>query len=144
MIGTASAPAVDHRMRSAAVLALLLAVAVHLLGCLHGPAGDGPHLRTDPAPPPLSAGPLPVLPADAGLPMDRVERGEHCPDGLDHAVDRVRADAQAAPPAARTPLAYAEPDAGVAAARGTAALASAGDVGSDGKGVLAVTCVART
>ncbi|MEU6892438.1 hypothetical protein ABZ934_11710 [Streptomyces sp. NPDC046557] len=131
-------------MRSVAVLALLLAVAVHLLGCLHGPAGDGPHLRSDPAAPPHSAAPLPVLPADAGLPVDRVERGEHCPDGLDHAVDRVRADAHVAPPAARTPLADAEPDAGVAVSRGTAAVASAADRGSGGKGVLAVTCVART
>ncbi|MGW7103912.1 hypothetical protein [Streptomyces sp. NPDC054838] len=137
MISAASAPAVDHRTRTLGVLALLLAVALHLLGCLHGPGGDGPHLRPDPAAP-VSATVLHGPPADHAVPVDRAEPGEQCPDGLGHAADRVRGDAHAAPPTARTPLGCAEP----VSSAGTAGAAAAG--GPGGRGVLAATCVTRT
>ncbi|MEU7065580.1 hypothetical protein [Streptomyces sp. NPDC046161] len=139
MIGAASAHAVDHRARTVAVLALLLAVAFHLLGCLHGPAGEGPHLRPGAAAP-LSAVMAPGPPADTVVPVDRAGQGEGCPDGLGHAVDRVRGDAHAAPPTARTPQTCAEP----ASSAGTASAATATDRAPGGRGVLAETCVART
>ncbi|WP_329192605.1 MULTISPECIES: hypothetical protein [unclassified Streptomyces] len=141
MIGAASAHAVDHRARTVGVLALLLAVAFHLLGCLHGPAGEGPHLRPETVAPLSLSLPLAMAPADAVVPVHRAEQGEGCPDGLGHAVDRVRGDAHAAPTTARTPLAVAGP----ASSAGTGKAASpADDRGPGGRGVLAATCVART
>ncbi|MFC6986594.1 hypothetical protein [Streptomyces cirratus] len=139
MIGAASAPAVDHRTRTVGVLALLVAIALHLLGCLHGPVGEGPHLTPDAAAP-LSAALSPGPPADAVVPANRAEQGEGCPDGLGHAADRVRGDAHAAPPSARTPHAPAEP----ASSAGTSAAAAATGRAAGGPGVLAATCVART
>ncbi|MDJ0382423.1 hypothetical protein [Streptomyces sp. G-G2] len=131
----------DHRVWRIGVFALLMWVSIHLLGCLHGPALDGPHspMAAAMANSPVAAA---ALPSGAPGLVSSVQHESHCPDGLDHAVDRVRSDTFSAPAPGRPLLTYSQP------ASVLVALVGAETVWPDsrvtGRGVLTALCVART
>lgn len=125
-------------MRGASVLVLLFWVAFHFLGCVHGPALDGPDT-------PMATAAVHILaPAhDHAASITSERHGPCCHDATDHVVDRVRRDASPVLACGEDLPAHAQalPAHGVPADAGAA---RAPDRGMGGREVLAALCVART
>lgn len=141
MIGPASFSSAHRRVWDCGVLAVLIWVAFHLLGCVHGhgAAYESEHhtLNT------LSVVAAPVAASGDGPTASLPQHAPCCPETGDHTVDRVRVDAPPAPVLGGPLPADGRPDALAAlTAAGTARAPVHGAVG--GRCILTALCVART
>ncbi|MFI6893621.1 hypothetical protein ACIBM4_05865 [Streptomyces sp. NPDC050256] len=140
MIGPVSLSPTHRRVRSSGVLAVLIWVSFHLLGCMHGhgPAFGSQHHTLSTTP--LASAPVASSHAvTASVP----ERAPCCPETGDHTVDRVRSDAPP-PPALGGVLPTETRSNAPAALAGSGAARAPDQGGVGGRCILTALCVART
>lgn len=142
MIGPASLSPRHRRVRDSGVLVVLIWVAFHLLGCMHGhgPAFESQHhaLNT------LSTTAAPMAVSGDANTASLPQHAPCCPETGGHAADRVRADAPPTPALGGALPVDDRPDIPAAALTGAGA-ARAPDHGAvGGRCILTALCVART